>query len=76
MVTGIPKTHAASGREWESNVRDEARVVSVQLQVPSAGYHTLKVWLVDPGITIQKIVMNLGGLKQSYLGPPESYSKR
>ena len=76
MVTGIPKTHAANDREWDSNVRDEARIVSTPLQVPSAGYHTLKVWLVDPGITIQKLVLDLGGLKPCYLGPPESYCKR
>jgi hypothetical protein len=75
MVTGIPRTHAANDREWTGNVQDEARVVSAQVQVPSAGYHTLKVWLVDPGITMQKILLDLGGLKGSYLGPPESYHK-
>lgn len=31
--------------------------------------------MVDPGITLQKIFMDLGGLKPSYLGPPESYYK-
>jgi hypothetical protein len=54
---------------------DEARTVSAKVQIPSAGYHTLKVWMVDPGITIQKILIDLGALKPSYLGPPESYNK-
>jgi hypothetical protein len=76
MVTGIPKTHSANDREWDRNVRDEARIVSAELPVPSPGYHTLKVWLVDPGITIQKLVVDLGGMRTSYLGPPESYNKR
>jgi hypothetical protein len=31
--------------------------------------------MVDPGITLQKIFIDLGGLKPSYLGPPESYNK-
>ena len=81
MVTGVPTTIVAAGsptngNEWDKNVRDEARTVSAKVQIPSAGYHTLKVWMVDPGITVQKILIDLGGLKPSYLGPPESYNKR
>jgi hypothetical protein len=53
---------------------DEARTVSAKVQIPSAGYHKLKVWMADPGITLQKILIDLGGLKPSYLGLPESYN--
>lgn len=36
------------------------------------GTHVLRVWMIEPAAVIQKIVINTGGLRQSYLGPPES----
>jgi len=39
------------------------------------GQHVLKFRMIDPGIILQKIVIETGEIKPSYLGPPESFFK-
>jgi hypothetical protein len=55
------------------NYIDNLATMNAKHFIKTAGSHTLKVWMVDPGIVIDKIVINTGGVKKSYLGPPESY---
>ena len=59
--------------DWEQCVGDNRRIVRTTHQLAAPGYHTLKIWMVDPGVVLEKLVVNLGGEKPSYLGPPESY---
>ena len=59
--------------DWEESVRDSVRMVTSAHSLTGSGYHTMKYWMVDPGIVLEKIVVDLGGLKPSYLGPPESF---
>jgi hypothetical protein len=69
-VRGADATDDAS---WSTNVLEQIEKLSTTIQVTTPGYHTLRVWKVDPSIAIDRIVIDTGGLEPSYLGPPESY---
>jgi len=61
--------------DWETSVKDGVRRVKSTHSLANSGYHILKFWMVDPGVVLQKLIVNLGGVKPSYLGPPESYHR-
>ena len=62
-------------KDWETTVKDGVRKVRSRHNPARAGLHTLKFWMVDPGVVLEKLVVNFGGVKPSYLGPPESYRR-
>ena len=74
-ITLVPADYNAQNgnKDWEISVMNNARYSHSKHFIPESGYHTLKIWMVDPGVVLQKIVINTGGLKPSYLGPPESF---
>ena len=41
------------------------------------GYHTFRVWMVDPGVVLERIVIDTPASAKgpSYLGPPESFAE-
>jgi hypothetical protein len=61
-----------NNRRWERWVSDNIiEAVSTQT-VAEPGKHTVKIWMVDSGLVLQKIMVRTGEEKSSYLGPPES----
>ena len=54
---------------WYESVLKNCRVNKSTLYVKKPGKHTLQIRCGDPGVVIQKIVIDLGGMKRSYLGP-------
>jgi hypothetical protein len=66
LASGVPGS-------WERMVADAAHHSTSRHRVESAGPHVLRLWGVDPGVVFEKIVVNTGGLRPSYLGPPESF---
>jgi hypothetical protein len=77
VLTVVPRGYnAANGnRDWEQSVRDNARYITSKLQIAAPGYHTFKVWMVDPGVVLERILIDTPASAKaiSYLGPPESF---
>lgn len=77
IIDSFPKENDAfyTSPLWSIGVIDNIRKNESQHLIHKPGVHTLRFWMVDPGIVLQKIVIDTGGVKPSYLGPPESYFK-
>lgn len=58
--------------QWKENVLKNAAVQAVHQIINKAGKHTLKIWMVDAGVMIDQILIDLGGWKKSYAFPQES----
>ncbi|UOX91820.1 glycosyl hydrolase 115 family protein [Amycolatopsis sp. FBCC-B4732] len=76
QVVNITKATGADdtsmNRQWERTTSDNVNLTSTGHVVGAAGPHVLKFWMVDPAVVLQKLVVDTGGLRPSYLGPPES----
>jgi hypothetical protein len=63
----------SSNAVWERAVSDAVRkVVADKIKISQPGHHVFKIWMVDPGVVLERIVIDLGGERPSYLGPQES----
>jgi len=59
-------------RSWATDVAENIKILKSAHPVKGAGTHTLKFWMVSPGVVLQKIVIETKKIPYSYLGPPES----
>ena len=55
---------------WYENVLKNCAVKKTTLHIDRPGRHTVKIICGDPGVVVQKIVLDFGGMKRSYAGPP------
>ncbi len=55
--------------QWQEEHRIDCQTIH---NIRKAGRHTLKIRPLDPGIVLQKIMINMGGQRKSYLGAPET----
>lgn len=68
----VDLTADMSNPTWEETVRTDVRIATTKHKVNRAGAHKLRIYSLAPGVTLQKVVIDTGGLVQSYLGPQEN----
>lgn len=59
-----------TGQLRRNEVFDNLRWLTVKLPVRSAGLHTLKVFMTDPEVVLERIVVNPDNRHPSYFGAP------
>jgi hypothetical protein len=57
---------------WNKWVSDNIIIKKTKHINIAAGKHRLYFWMMQPGVVLQKLMIDFGGLKPSYLGPPET----
>ena len=75
QVVQIPRisiTGTGDNQAWSQSVINSIRVCKTEHAIKAQGYHKVKIFMIDPVVTLQKIVLNTGGLKKSFFFPPES----
>ncbi len=61
-----------TSKGWAENVLSATTKVTATVKLDAPGAHVLRIYMLDPGVVLDKIVLNTGGLRPSYLGPPET----
>ncbi|GAB7363249.1 hypothetical protein MBLNU230_g3531t1 [Neophaeotheca triangularis] len=59
--------------DWEAAVANNAWTTTSNFTYEGLGEHVLKVWALEPGLVFNTAWVDLGGIRESYLGPPESW---
>ena len=68
MVDAGIASAVAKGQRWGKLVADNAQTLTFRQTVGQPGRHTLRVWMVDPDVVLEYLVV--GEPKPSYFGPP------
>ncbi|KAK3676622.1 hypothetical protein LTR78_003396 [Recurvomyces mirabilis] len=69
----IDQPAGANPTGWLTAVANSAWTSTSNFTYSGPGAHKLKIWALEPGLVLNTAWVNLGGIRPSYLGPPESY---
>lgn len=60
---------------WYESALKNCRINKTTLHINKPGKHTVKVLCGDAGTVLQKVVLDFGGMKRSYMGPQPTKSR-
>ncbi|HVX26925.1 MAG TPA: glycosyl hydrolase 115 family protein [Parafilimonas sp.] len=60
---------------WSDWVSNNIIIKTTNHSINKNGKHVIKYWMISPAVILQKVVLDFGGLKPSYLGPRETIFK-
>lgn len=69
QIVNINGAYRGELGEWQATRINQT---STKHPIEKAGLHRLRIRVLEPGIVVQKILIDTGGLKPSYLGAPQS----
>ena len=58
--------------QWNKAVEDNILILKADFPKLPAGPHTIHIYRVDGNVVLERLVLDTGGLRPSYLGPPET----
>ena len=71
-MVSLPFSMSETDRYWQENVLRNAALTTSVHNIAHPGLHTLKIWMVDPGIVIDTIIGDGDNMPLGYLWPPET----
>ncbi|HRH42009.1 MAG TPA: glycosyl hydrolase 115 family protein [Pyrinomonadaceae bacterium] len=73
QIITVDKDTDVSSPKWSLNILNQTTMGKTKFNL-TKGTHSLKIFAVDTGIILDKIVLHSGELPVSYFGPPETKS--
>jgi hypothetical protein len=58
--------------QWNEAVAQNAWIKTTRHHVATPGAHTVRIWMIDPGLVFQRIQLMRAGSRTGYIGSPES----
>jgi hypothetical protein len=73
QIIALPAAISEMDKHWQENVLRNAALTSSVHAIAAPGLHTLKIWMVDPGIVLDTIIGHGGTPPElGYTWPPET----